>query len=319
MKFSLFSSRKKRNALILGGGGAKSFSQIGVLKVLEKAGIPQDIVIGSSMGAVIGALYCMGKNPDEIEKSIIEFSHIPEVEKVENRFQHNKEKGLKKIGSFLKNFSLYLSQVIKEGLWEEEDLNRGLGVLIPPDIKFSDLSIPFACVIAELTKGKRILIREGNLLEAVVASSSIPGIFSPLKRNGEILVDGGVLSKNPVLAGEVLGGDFIISVLPGPLPGFFSLPMKKAVDFLVRMDEVRDWELTRIETNLSDFLFLPNVNGWEWYSFSHAKEIIERGREEGENKIESLKRALRRGSGKKKLRKYFLLYLPYDKNPLSNN
>ncbi len=307
MKISLF-LRKRRNTLVLAGGGAKSFSQIGVLQVLEKARIPIHTVIGSSMGAVIGALYCMGKNLQEIEKSILEFSRLPEVRKIENRF-HREKKGIKKAGDFMKDMYLYISEVLREGIWEEEDLRRGLSFLIPSHLTFSDLSIPFSCVSAELVEGKRLLMKEGNLLEAVVASSAIPGIFTPLKRDGRILADGGVLSKNPVLAGEILGGDFIISILPG---SFSDFSPRKALDFFLRMNEVREWELTRLESSLADFLFLPQVEKWKWYSFSYAEEIIERGKEEGEHKIDSLKKALRKGSVKKKLRRRILPYLPYD-------
>jgi len=310
LRIPFFPFRKQRNTLVLGGGGAKSFSQIGVLQLLEKEQIPIHTVIGSSMGAVIGALYCMGRNSQEIEESILGFSQLPEVKKVERSFHREKKRGIKKAENIIKDIQLYLSEILREGIWEEEDLSRGLSILIPSHLTFSDLSIPFACVAVEMVEGKRLLIKDGNLLEAVVASAAIPGIFAPLKRGEKILADGGVLSKNPVLAGEILGSDFIISILPGDSLSEFS--PRKALDLFLRMNEIRDWELTRVESSLADFLFIPPVEKWKWHSFSCAREIIKTGKEEGKSKINSLREALRKGSRKKKLRKIILPYFPYD-------
>ena len=159
-----------------------------------------------------------------------------------------------------------------------------------------------------MKEGKRILIREGNLLRSVAASSSIPGIFVPIKDNGKILVDGGVLSRIPVIAAEKMGAGFIIAISSG---GLGKREPGKAFETLMKTIEIRELEFARMESSLADFLFSPSMEQWDWFSFSKTKEIIDKGEEEAQIKISSLKKAIKEVSSPKKERRKLLLPLFY--------
>jgi len=307
---------RRKIALVLGGGGAKSFSQIGVLKVLEELKIPINLIIGCSMGAVIGALFSLGKSVKEIEEEILNCCELKEVKEVEKKFSRE-GKGIKKVGDYLRELSLYFAELTREGVWEEKDLKNGLKLLIPENKSFEETSLNFSCIAVDLLSGKRIIFNKGPILDGVVASCAIPGVFSPVKIGNKLLADGGILSKIPVMAAVYLGSDFIISILPGTLPEF---NYKRALDILVRMHEIRDWELSRLEAGMSDFLFLPSVDQWRWFSFSSAREIIKEGEIEGRKKVGNLLKILKKPN--KELywkRLSFLSSFPYEENSLLDN
>lgn len=300
-------NNKGKVALVLAGGGARSFCQIGVLKVLEKERIPIDLIVGCSMGSVVGALFSMGFPVEEIEGMILDFCQLKQVKEVEKNFI-GEAKGIMKIGEFMRELVFYLIDWFKGGILEEKNLTEGLSHLIPDNLTFAHTHIPFACVATDVKEGKRVLIHEGNLLRSVAASSSIPGLFTPVKDNGKILVDGGVLSRMPVTAAEKMGADFIIAISAGSLN--YEEP-SKALEVIMRTTEIRELEFARIESALADFLFSPPMEQWNWFSFSKTNEIIKKGEEEAEMIIPSLKEALKKGNKEKKELRNLLLNLFY--------
>ena len=204
--------------------------------------------------------------------------------------------------------AFYIIDLFREGVWEEENLIESLSHIIPNNLTFADAKIPFACVATDVKEGKRILIQEGNLLRYVVASSSVPGLFSPVKDKGRILVDGGVLSRMPVTAAEKMGADFVIAMSSGKLDNREPL---KALEVLMRATEIRELEFARIESSLADFLFSPPMEKWDWFSFSKAQEIINEGEKEAKAVVSSLKEALKQGHIEKKKLRGILLPLFY--------
>ena len=175
----------KTIGLALGGGGARGYAHIGVLKVLERNHFPIDIVSGSSMGSLIGATYCLTASAKETEqiirrelaeyKSIFDFS-IP-------------------INSFLKG-----KRIAK------------IACNIFKDTTFADLLIPFYIVCVDLISGKEIVINSGLVRDAVMASSAIPGIFKPVRWKNTYLVDGSVINKVPANILQKYNADNIIAV-----------------------------------------------------------------------------------------------------------
>ncbi|MCK4905575.1 patatin-like phospholipase family protein [bacterium] len=290
-------------ALVLAGGGAKSLSQIGILKVLEKEKIPIDMIVGCSMGSIVGALFSIGVPVGKIESIILDFCQFKQIKEIEKTFTSEAE-GIQKIGEFMRDLSFYLVNWFKEGMWNEQTMIDGLSKLISPELIFPQTNIPFFCVATDIKKGKRVIINEGNLLRAVVASVSIPGLFTPIKENDDLLVDGGVLSRMPVIAAEKMGADFIIAISSGNLSSKEPL---KALDVMIRTSEVKEVEFARIESLLADFLFSPSTGGWDWFSFSHAEDIIKEGEKEAIAQLPFLKKALIKSNiEKKKLRKLVL-------------
>jgi len=172
--------------LALGGGFARGLAHIGVLEVLEKEGIPIDMIAGTSMGALIGALYAMEKDASLIKKRALDLDW----------------KGVT---------ALVDLTLPKSGLFSGKRvtnlLNRFMG-----DPEFKDLSIPLSCVATDIISGDEVVINEGSVLEAIRASISIPIIFTVVKRHERYLVDGGLVNPVPVSVLKTMGADFIIAV-----------------------------------------------------------------------------------------------------------
>jgi NTE family protein len=160
---------KKRVGLVLGGGGARGFAHIGVLKFLEEKKIPIDYVSGTSIGAVIGALHCLGYKATEIEDLV-------------------------KATNF--NFLFDLGPP-RKGLIKGEKLEEFLRTLFKGK-KFSDLKKPLYMVACDLKNSQKVIFNRGDLAKAARASISIPGIFMPVINKNRILVDGGVLDDLPI-------------------------------------------------------------------------------------------------------------------------
>jgi len=177
---------KEKIGLALSGGGARGLAHIGVLEVLEREGIPIDMIAGTSAGAAIGALYAQGKSINEI-------------------------KTLARSWDWKKRAQIIDLALPKSGFIAGKRVKELLKSIIG-DVKFSDLKLPLACVATDVITGEEIVIDQGSVLEAVRASISIPIIFTVVKRKGRYLVDGGLSDPVPVSVLKDMGADFIIAV-----------------------------------------------------------------------------------------------------------
>lgn len=176
--------RKPRIGLALGGGSARGWSHIGVIRVLEQAGIKPDIVCGTSIGALVGAVYAAGEL-DHFEQWVL---------------------GLK-ISEVISYMDVSLSSGLLKGERLMEFFRRDF-----VDRAIEDLPIPFAAVATSLKTGSEVWLRDGSTLEAVRASIALPGLFQPSLKDGAILVDGGLVNPVPVSLARAIGADFIIAV-----------------------------------------------------------------------------------------------------------
>jgi NTE family protein len=174
---------KLRIGLALGGGAAKGFAHIGVIKMLEANGIHPDVVSGTSAGSVVGALYASGMDAFQLQETAnaLDQASIRDV----RLFSGGVVQGQK--------LQDYVNQQVK---------NRPL----------DKLNVPFAAVATQLETGQRTVFVRGNTGQAVRASSSVPGVFEPVEINGKHYVDGGVVSPVPVDAARQLGADVVIAV-----------------------------------------------------------------------------------------------------------
>jgi NTE family protein len=178
--------KRKKIGLALGGGYARGLAHIGVLEVLEREGIPIDIISGTSIGALIGALYAREKDASLIRKQAAQLDWIGVTSLVDLTLPKSGFIGGKRITNLLRRF---------------------LG-----DAQFKDLDIPFACVATDIMSGEEIILNEGSVLEAVRASISIPVIFKVARTRGRFLVDGGLVNQVPINLAKNMGADFIIAV-----------------------------------------------------------------------------------------------------------
>lgn len=178
---------KKKIALVLGGGGARGIAHLGVIKALEEEGVKPDFIVGASMGAIVGAVYGLGWKAS----GMIDFAHSFKAGQIARLFKVRPPKGA--LVNPEKAFAFLNRKIIK-------------------DARFSDLVIPLKAIATSLDSGLEVIMQEGDILTALMASSAVPGIFPPVSVNNDYLVDGGVLNPTPVDAALRLGAEAVIAV-----------------------------------------------------------------------------------------------------------
>ncbi|NCT70132.1 MAG: hypothetical protein GXC75_04255 [Xanthomonadaceae bacterium] len=214
---------RPKTCLVLGGGGARGAAHIGLLKVLERERVPVDCIVGTSMGAIVGGLYASGYNADEIE-SILEAidwnAVLHDRPPRDERSMRRKEDDLRRLGGF--ELGVHGGKIaVPRGMIQGQQLEMLLRRLLLPVGQvhdFDDLPIPFRAVATDIVKGEKVVFGEGDLVVALRASMSVPGIFAPVSVDGRLLVDGGVLDNVPVDEARLLGGRrLIVSRVGSPL------------------------------------------------------------------------------------------------------
>lgn len=202
---SSLTKRHPRVALALGGGGTRGAAHVGVLKVLTQAGIPIDIVVGTSMGAIVGGLWDAGVTLDELTAKFDDgslmrtFMTVPLVVRLAispvmvapRLVGHHAYDGLYRG----KKFRNYVNSLVKKD-----------------DQSIESLHLPFAAIVLNLVDGKTYRLTSGNLGQALQASSAVPGLRKPVQIGDQLYVDGGVLANVPVTHAREMGGDFVIAV-----------------------------------------------------------------------------------------------------------
>ena len=204
----------RKVGLVLSGGGALGMAHIGVLKMIEKYEIPIDYVTGTSMGAIIGALYASGYSASEIEEIIDSIGWIDLLsDKTERKYRALADREQFEKSIILLNFEK-LKPKLPEGLIYGQNIYNLLSLLTwhVREIKdFNDLPIPFKCVATDIQTGEAVVLEKGNLVDAVRASMAIPSVFSAIEIDGKLLVDGGVVRNIPVSDVKEMGADIVIA------------------------------------------------------------------------------------------------------------
>jgi len=183
--------RRPRLGLVLSGGGARGLAHIGVLRVLEREGIPVDLLAGTSMGGVIAAGYAAGMSPDDLEKEALGVTRTRRL--------------LGLVDPTLPNGGLIRGQRLQA--YFEQHLGQQT---------FSDLRLPLALVTVDLNTRQEVVLREGPVALALRATTAVPGLLMPAEINGWQLVDGGVLNNLPVDVALKMGAEVVIAVDIGP-------------------------------------------------------------------------------------------------------
>ena len=292
--FSQDSIRSLKIGYVLSGGGAKGLAHIGVLKVLEEAGIHPDFIGGTSMGSIIGGLYAMGYNARSIEKLVqntdwdeflndkIRRTNLSIEEKADyERFILTLplEKRKIQLPSGLKagqNFSMLMSQMA----FHVHQIND-----------FSKLPIPFICIGTDIETGEAIVLRKGYLPDAIRASMAIPTVFTPVEIDNHLLVDGGLINNFPVSDVQAMGADVIIGVDVGfhertkqELKSIAKI-LNQSVFFYSRANNIRNRQLCNV-------LIEPLIDEYNVASFSSADSLIARGEQAARRKLPQIKRLL---------------------------
>ncbi|MCP4631437.1 MAG: hypothetical protein GY855_00815 [candidate division Zixibacteria bacterium] len=273
-------NRKIKIGLALGGGGARGIAHVGVLKILEQNSIPIDCIAGTSMGSVIGAMYAFEPDSKIVERRVREYysengvkgGWLEFLSRDPEEYQQN---FFMEMSYYFKKRYMALSTLAKTGLEDEETL-RGPLVELLPDIDIQDLKIPFSAVAVDLTEGKDAVFREGALIDAVYASSSIEGVFPPLEIDGLLFSDGGPIANVPVEACRQMGADFVIAVYL-PMSAKREEQFNNGLEIILRADHIAVTKLTEILVNTSDIAVVPDLDHVHWSAFQKIDECIQEG------------------------------------------
>ena len=281
----------------MGGGGARGLAHIGVLRTLEKNGIKPDCIAGTSMGALMGAMYASGMSVDEIEAKCIAFldTEIYSGLGFEN-IPQGSSKGFWEslVAKFKRKVMYYLSDV-KMAFMEKSSVEAIVSYFLP-EVEFKELKIPFCCVAVDILRGREVVMDFGPVRRAVASSMSIPGFLPPVESEKGMLVDGGVLQMVPVRAARELGCDFCVGIdVSSNIQILSHSDIRSAFKITQRASDIVGAELNRLQVKEADFMIVPPVGGVKWFEMKRVRECMAAGERETAAKIVDLKSRLRAG------------------------
>ncbi len=277
--FSQDTVKKPKIGLVLSGGGAKGLAHIGVLNVLEDAGIKLDYIGGTSMGAVIGGLYAMGYNAKQID-SIIDVTNFSNVindfiPRSSKNFYEKRNDELYALTLPFNKFSIGTPEALSKGMYNFNMLSR-LTLPVRHVRDFKTLPIPFLCVGTNIAIGEQVVFDKGVLAQAITGSSSLPSVFSPVIIDNNLIVDGGVINNYPIDEVRKMGADIIIGV--DVQSGLLSKDeLKSASKIFFQITNLQMIERMKLNANLTDVYIKPDVKNYGVVTFDKATEIIKKG------------------------------------------
>ncbi|MBF4508183.1 patatin-like phospholipase family protein [Flavobacterium sp. JLP] len=275
------SVKRPKIGLVLSGGGAKGFAHIGVLKVLEEAGIKIDFIGGTSMGSVIGGLYASGYNASQID-SIFKKTNFDElindyIPRSSKNFYGKKNDELYAIVLPFSNFKVGIPEALSKGMYNY-NLLSSLTRNVRHIRDFNKLPTPFLCIGTNIETGEEVLLNKGNLVQAMMASAAFPSLFTPVEIDGNLLVDGGVVNNYPIQEVRNLGADIIIGVdVQDDLMKRKNL--KNATRILVQITNLQSIDKMKSKIKDTDVYIKPDIRDFGVISFDKGEEIIRKGEE----------------------------------------
>lgn len=275
------SIKRPKIGLVLSGGGAKGFAHIGVLKVLEEAGIKIDYIGGTSMGSVIGGLYASGYNASQID-SIFKKTNFDDlindyIPRSSKNFYGKKNDELYAIVLPFSKFRVGIPEALSKGMYNY-NLLSSLTRNVRHVRDFNKLPTPFLCIGTNIETGEEVLLNKGNLVQAMMASAAFPSLFTPVEIDGNLLVDGGVVNNYPIKEVRNLGADIIIGVdVQDDLMKRKNL--KNATRILVQITNLQSIDKMKNKIKDTDVYIKPDIRDYGVISFDKGEEIIRKGEE----------------------------------------
>jgi NTE family protein len=278
-----------RVALVLSGGGALAATQVGAIKVLEEAGVPVHCVLGTSMGAVVGALYAAGYDSDKLKEIFIQADwnaiSTGSVSYRDRSFRTKEEQR-----DF---FSDYVVGINERGLVLPSGVSslRGMRLYLrhwldqlPQEETFDNLPIPYRAIATNLETGDPVTLSSGDVVDSALASMAVPGLYPAQRINGMVLIDGGMSKQMPVDVARQMGADIIIAIdttiEPAPLKEGDSISAVDTTLRLVDLQVQRNWKIQRdLLTPGVDVHIRPDITGLSTYDFDKVTKGYERGRQ----------------------------------------
>jgi NTE family protein len=283
--------------IALGGGGVRGLANIGAIRALGDAGIVPDIIAGTSMGAIVGAMFADSLDIAKTQELICGTLCAEEFRKKARRLSASSddEKGFfdqiygkAKKGYLFYRFLFMKSMISPEAFFAEMD-----GFI--PDKDFSELGLPFACVALDIVSGYPEILRSGPVRQAVRASSSVPGMLPPVEIGSCRYIDGGWAERVPISAARFLGADFVLGVDVSReiAPLRYEEQIRNSMDVLFRADDIARALMNTLRIREADFVVYPEVGDAKWSDFGNIDEYIAAGYRAMAGAVPALKKAMR--------------------------
>ncbi len=277
--------------LVLSGGGAKGLAHIGALKVIEESGVHIDYIGGTSMGAIIGALYASGFSAAQLD-SLFRSTDLTDL--IQDNLPRDAKTFYEKEASERYALTLPFNDFklsFPQGLSSGQNIYNALVRMLyhVKDIRdFNELKIPFFCIATNVENGKQVLLNKGYLPEAILASGTFPSLFQPAEVEGEVLIDGGVLNNYPVEELRALGADVVIGVdVQHGLRDRTSL--SSATDILLQINNFRTIKDMARKSALTDIYIKPDMDNFTVIDFEKKDTIIQTGEKVARKHMPELK------------------------------
>ena len=285
--------------LVLSGGGAKGLAHIGVLKVIEEAGVKIDYIGGTSMGAIIGSLYAAGYTAHQLDSIFHEtnFNILIQDELPRSAKTFYEKRDAEKYALTLPfdNFSVSFPSALSRGQNVYNLMSR-LTLHLKNKNDFTKMPIPFFAVATDVETGEEVILDSGYLPQAVSASAAIPTLFSPVLINGRLLTDGGVINNYPVEELKKRGAEIIIGVdVQDTLATREDL--QTIFGILTQINNFRTIKDMRAKSRKTDIFIDPNILPYSVMSFDKGDEIIKEGEVAARQKMDELKALAARQKG----------------------
>jgi NTE family protein len=297
--------------LVLGGGGARGLAHIGVLKALEKMGLVPSLIVGTSMGAVVGGMYAQLQDADAVEKRMKEFLGSAFFKRIGlEQFADTDTKSSRSVwerfATHLRKHYYISKSALGSGKFAQATLIESLRLLLE-DVDIAGLPLRFAAVTSDLTTGEEHVCTSGSIITAVAASSAIPGVVAPIEVGKHLYIDGTVTGTIPVPAARSLSGNPIVAVDVRQSLGTFENP-QRGFETVIRASSITSSKLNDMHLQKADIILRPNIGEISWNEFHCIHSCILEGERIVEHHSQRLTERLAGSRFKMILRKIASLY-----------
>jgi NTE family protein len=238
-----------RLGLALGGGAARGFAHVGVIAVLEEAGLRPQLVVGTSAGSLVAALYASGKTSAQLQQTALNMEEVALTD--------------------------WMLPLVGRGMFRGEALGRYVNDLVAGRL-IENMAIPLGIVATDLNSGEALLFQRGDTGTAVRASSAVPAVFLPVKINGREYVDGGLVSPVPVRFARRMGADVVVAVDISSPPE--NNPSDGTLQILLQTFAIMGKSINQYELKDADVVVRPSLVGLKGADFSSRQRAIDSGR-----------------------------------------
>lgn len=282
---------KPKVGVVLSGGGAKGLAHIGVLKVLEEAGIEVSYIGGTSMGAIVGGLYAAGYSANQLDSI---FSSLDSdallrdfTPRSSKNFFEKRNDEIYALSLPFKGYKIGFPTAFSKGLYNYTTVSR-LTDHVRHVRDFNKLPIPFVCIATDIETGQEVVLREGVLPDAILASGAFPSLYSPVAIGEKLLIDGGVTNNYPIEQVKAMGADIVIGVdVQDPLKNRDQI--KGATGILIQINNYQMIQKMEGKRKETDVYIKPDIAGFTVISFDEGRQIIDKGEESARKMIDRLR------------------------------